>query len=64
MRNVFKLRKLYRKTQLEISEIIDYPKPLYSAFEKGKYDLPPAKIKALCEYFHVGEDYLCAEIKE
>lgn len=64
MRNVQKLRKLYGKTQLEISNAIDYPKPLYVAFERGRIDLPPRQIQALCEYFNVTEEYLRKETEE
>ncbi len=60
MRNAQKLRKLYGKTQIEISNIIDYPKPLYVAFERGRIDLPPKQIAALCAYFNVSEEYLRA----
>ena len=40
MNNAQKLRKLYKKTQNDIADIISYPKPLYAAFELNKLKLP------------------------
>ncbi len=62
--NVQKLRKLYKKTQCEICEIIDYPLPLYRAFESGRFILPEEKLIALCEYFNVSREYLCEGIRD
>lgn len=61
MRNVQKLRKLYGKTQVEIAGIINYPKPLYVAFERGKMVLPEPQLKALSNFFNVSEEYLMKE---
>ncbi len=58
MNNAQKLRKLYRKTQNDISDIIDYPKPLYAAFEQERLELPESKLAALSEYYNVSVEYL------
>ena len=63
MNNAQKLRKLYRKTQSEISDIIDYPKPLYAAFELEKLALPESKLTKLSEYYNVPVSYLNWNIK-
>ena len=61
MRNAQKLRKLYKKTQDEMADVIGYSKPLYVAFERGKMDLPEQQIEILCAYFHVTKEYLLSE---
>lgn len=61
MLNVIKLRHLYKKTQLEMAELLDLPRPLYNAFEQGRFKLSDEKIEILCHYFNVTEEYLCAE---
>lgn len=58
MNNAKKLRILYKKTQVEISEIIGYPKPLYSAFEAGKYRIPKKKLIELSKYYNVSFSYI------
>ena len=58
MNNVLKLRKLYKKTQDEISDVIDYPKPLYAAFEHGRFKLPKDKLVKLAKFYNVSFDYL------
>ncbi len=58
MNNAKKLRKYYKKTQDEISDIIEYAKPLYAAFELGKIPLPDDKLQKLADYFNVSVDYL------
>ena len=58
MNNAQKMRKLYKKTQDEISDVIRYPKPLYAAFELGKMRLPKSKLILLAEYYNVSFDYL------
>ena len=58
MNNVQKLRKLYKKTQDEISDVIDYSKPLYAAFELGRIKLPKSKLIKLSNYYNVSFDYL------
>ena len=58
MNNAQKLRKLYRKTQNDISDIINYPKPLYAAFELERMALPPKKLEVLSQYYNVSVDYL------
>lgn len=58
MNNAQKLRKLYKKTQNEIADIIGYAKPLYAAFELGKLPMPRYKLQELAEYYSVPIDYL------
>lgn len=58
MNNAQKLRKLYKKTQSEISEIIEFAKPLYAAFEHEKLRLPEDKLRMLAQYYNVSIDYL------
>lgn len=58
MHNAVKLRKLYGKTQEEISDLIDYPKPLYAAFEIGKYKIPKVKLSALAKVYNVSFGYI------
>lgn len=58
MNNAQKMRKLYKKTQDEISDVIDYAKPLYAAFELGKFKLPKSKLVLLAKYYNVSFDYL------
>lgn len=57
MNNAQKLRKLYKKTQNEIADVIDYPKPLYAAYELNRLELPKEKLTALSEYYHVPVTY-------
>ena len=57
MNNVQKLRRLYKKTQNDISDLIDYPKPLYAAFENGQIPMPEEKITLLCNYYNVTNEY-------
>ncbi len=63
LKNIQKLRKLYKKTQSEMADIIDYPLPLYRGFEDGRYLLPEVKLRELCEYFNVSREYLCKGIE-
>ena len=56
-----KLRKLYKKTQDEISDVIEYAKPLYAAFEAGKFVMPQEKLKVLADYYNVTVEYLIKE---
>ena len=58
MNNAQRLRKLYKKTQDEISDIIKYPKPLYAAFELGRMQLPREKLSELASFYNVTVDYL------
>lgn len=58
MNNAQRLRKLYKKTQDEISDIIKYPKPLYAAFELGRMQLPSEKLSELASFYNVTVDYL------
>jgi transcriptional regulator with XRE-family HTH domain len=58
MNNAQKLRKLYKKTQDEISDIIEYPKPLYAAFELNRMQLPKEKLSLLAEFYNVTTEYL------
>ncbi len=62
MNNVQKLRKLYKMTQNDVSELINYPKPLYTAFERGDMKLPGDKINILCNYYNVTADYLLKDM--
>lgn len=62
MNNAQKLRKLYKKTQDEISDVIEYSKPLYAAFESGKMGMPQDKLKTLAGYYNVTVDYLTKEV--
>ena len=63
MNNASRLRKLYRKTQNEISDIIGYAKPLYAAFEHGKLPLPEKNLQKLADFYNVSVDYLVADIE-
>ena len=58
MNNAQKLRKLYKKTQDEISDIIEYPKPLYAAFELNRMQLPKEKLSLLADFYNVTTEYL------
>lgn len=58
MNNAQKLRKLYKKTQDDISDIIEYSKPLYAAFELGKIKIPKQKLVILSQYYNVSFDYI------
>lgn len=58
MNNAQKLRKLYKKTQNDIADIIDYPKPLYAAFELDKMKLPENKLLMLSRFYNVSVSYL------
>lgn len=40
-------------TQNDVSDAINYPKPLYAAFEKGRYAIPLEKVKELSRFFNV-----------
>lgn len=62
MNNIFKLRKLYNKTQCEISDMLDYPKPLYSAFERGAINMPHEKVTRLADYYNVDVNYLLQDV--
>lgn len=62
MNNAQKLRKLYKKTQDEISDIIEYPKPLYAAFELGRIGMPSEQLSALAKYYNVTVEYLTKEL--
>ena len=64
MNNAQKLRKLYKKTQNDISDIINYPKPLYAAFEQDKIKLPENKLIMLSRYYNVSVDYLISRTNE
>ncbi|MBQ7936659.1 MAG: helix-turn-helix transcriptional regulator [Clostridia bacterium] len=44
-----------------MAELLDLPRPLYNAFEQGRFKLPDEKVEILCHYFNVTEEYLCAE---
>ena len=61
MNNAQKLRKLYKKTQNDIADIIKYPKPLYAAFELNKMSLPENKLIMLSRYYNVTVDYLLSD---
>ncbi len=63
MNNARKLRKLYRMTQNDVSDEIVYPKPLYTAFEQGKMNLPDDKIKELAKLYNVSVEYLLSDSK-
>ncbi len=58
MNNARKLRNLYRMTQKDIAVKIDYPRPLYQAFENGKYDMPEDKLQLLAKLYNVSIDYI------
>ncbi len=58
MNNALKLRKIYKLTQLDIAEKIDYPKPLYAAFEHEKIMMPQSKLEELADFYKVSVDYL------
>ena len=58
MNNALKLRKLYKLTQLDIAAKIDYPKPLYAAFEHEKIMMPQNKIQELADFYKVSTEYL------
>lgn len=62
MNNIQKLRKLYRMTQKEVAEKIEYPKPLYAAFEHEKFILPTDKLKQLANIYNVSTDYLIQDM--
>ena len=64
MNNAQKLRKLYKKTQNDISDIINYPKPLYAAFELDKMSLSENKLIMLSRYYNVSVDYLLSSAKD
>ena len=61
MNNAQKLRKLYKKTQNDIADIISYPKPRYAAFELNKLKLPESKLVMLSRYYNVSVDYLLSD---
>ena len=61
MNNARKLRNLYRLTQRQIADIIEYPYPLYQAFENGKYNLPDDKLQILAKFYKVKADYILNE---
>ncbi len=58
MNNARKLRNLYRMTQREVAIKIDYPRPLYQAFENGKYGLPEDKLQLLANLYNVSVNYI------
>jgi len=58
MNNARKLRNLYRYTQKDVSQKINYPRPLYQAFENGKYGIPDDKLQLLAKLYNVSEDYI------
>lgn len=58
MNNARKLRNLYRYTQKDISQKINYPRPLYQAFENGKYGMPEDKLELLSKLYNVSIDYI------
>lgn len=64
MNNVQKLRKLYRLTQLAVSEKINHPKPLYAAFEHERYILPYPKLLLLAQLYNVSPSYLIEDMPE
>ena len=61
MNNARKLRNLYRLTQKDISQKINYPKPLYQAFENNKFSMPDDKLKLLATLYNVSVDYILNE---
>lgn len=64
MTNIQKLRNLYRMTQNDVCDAINYPKPLYSAFEKGKYVMPIDKVKELAKLFNVSVFHILKDMPD
>lgn len=58
MNNARKLRNLYRLTQKDVSRKINYPRPLYQAFENEKYNMPEDKLQLLAELYNVSVEYI------
>ncbi len=58
MNNAKRLRKLYKLTQNEIADVIDYAKPLYAAFELEKLPMPKDKLEQLSKYYNVSFEYI------
>lgn len=52
------LRKDQRKTQDELSKVLNVRRSTYGEYERGKIRPPAEKIFKLAEYFNVSIDYL------
>lgn len=52
------LRKLNKKTQKQISEILGVTRPAYTAYEKGNRQPDYDTLLKLANYFDVSTDYL------
>lgn len=61
MNNARKLRNLYRMTQKDVARKINYPRPLYQAFENEKYDMPEDKLRVLADFYNVSVEYILNE---
>lgn len=59
---VKRLRLLYKFTQADVADLIDYPKPLYVAFEQEKYRLPEDKQRLLAALYNVSVEYLMKDM--
>ena len=58
------LRKDQRKTQDELSKVLNVRRSTYGEYERGKIRPPAEKIFKLAEYFNVSIDYLIGNTEQ
>lgn len=58
------LRKARKKTQTDISELLNITRSTYGEYERGKIKPPMDKLKFLANYFDVTTDYLIGTSEE
>ena len=61
---LYELRKEYRKTQEEMSSILNLKRSTFGAYERGVVLPPYDKLEAIAKYFNVSVDYLMGNTDE
>lgn len=61
---LYELRTDHDLLQKQVASLLGISQQYYSAYEKGKNELPIHHLKTLCIYYHISADYILGLIDQ
>lgn len=62
MESLRQIRTIKNKTQKDIAEVLGISRPMYSAYEQGRFQLSNDKLELLAEYYDVPLDVISGKV--